>query len=113
MISTGSLKQLSKPFALRFRVGWKVEYDRDPFQQERTNVWPKRVLQSRRTFDVSRYISDFSRKQVIQEFVLNQENGRFLLGQIFRKGGFPCRHFAAHENQLSWNTHMVLAQRQA
>ena len=75
MLSIGALEQLTEPRTLRFRVARKVEYDGDAFRQERTNVWAKRVLQSGRVLDEFGYIRDLARKQVIQELVLNKENG--------------------------------------
>jgi hypothetical protein len=70
-------------------------------------VRPKRVLQSGRVLDESRYIDDLARKKAIQELILNKENGIFTLGQIFRQRGLSCRHFAAQENQLRWDSHVV------
>jgi hypothetical protein len=100
MVSIGALEQLTEPGTLRSCIARKVEYDGDALRQESTHVWPKRVFQSGRALDESRYIGDLAGKKVIQELVLNKENGIFSLGQISRKRGLPCRHFAAQENQL-------------
>jgi hypothetical protein len=109
MLSIGALEQLTEPGTLRFCIARKVEYDGDTLRQESTNVWPKRVLQSGRALDESRYISDLARIQAIQELVLYKENGIFSLGQISRESGFPCRHLAAQENQLRCGAHALNA----
>jgi AraC-like DNA-binding protein len=100
MLCIGALEELTEPGPLGFCIGRKVEYDLDALRQESTNVWPKRITQSGRVLDESRYISDLARKEVIQELVLNKENGILSLGQISRKRGLSRRHFAAQENQL-------------
>jgi hypothetical protein len=100
MLCICALEELTKPGTLRFCIGRKVEYDGDALRQEGTNVWSKRIPQSGRVLDEPRYISDLARKEVIQELVLNKENGIFSLGQISRERGLSCRHFAAQENQL-------------
>ena len=100
MLSIGALEQLTEPGTLRFCIGRKVEYDGDALRQESTDVWPKRILQSGRVLDESWYVSDLARKQVIQELVLNKENGIFSLSQISRESGLSCRHLATQENQL-------------
>jgi hypothetical protein len=41
---------------------------------------------------------------VIQELVLNKENGMLLAGQLFRESGLSCRHLAAQEDQLPRGT---------
>ena len=100
MLCIGALEELTEPGPLRYCIGRKVEYDGDALRQESTNVWPKCIPQSGRVLDESGYISDLSRKEVIQELVLNKENGIFSLGQLSRESGLSCCHFAAQENQL-------------
>src|SRR4030095_5917680 len=100
MLRVGTLEQLAEPCSLRSRIAGKVENDSDAVRQERTHVRPERVLQPGRVLDESRDVGDLARKQVIQEFVLNQENGILSLGQLSRERGLSGRHLAAQEDQL-------------
>jgi hypothetical protein len=65
-----------------------------PFDKRAQTCGPSAFL-NRESLDESRYISDLTRKEVIQELVLNKENGIFSLGQISRERGLSCGHFAA------------------
>ena len=62
MLGMGPLEQLTEPGTLRFGIAGKVEDDGDALRQESTHVWRKRVLQSGRALDESRYIRDLVRK---------------------------------------------------
>jgi hypothetical protein len=100
MLRLGALEQLTEPGALRSGIAREVQYDGDALRQERTHVWPKRVLQSGGALDESRNVSDLAGKQVIQELVLNKENGMFSARQVSRERGLSRRHLAAQEDQL-------------
>jgi hypothetical protein len=111
MVNIRALEYSTEPRTLRLCIGRKVEYDGNAHRQESANVRLERILQSGRALDESRYISDLARIQAIQELVLDQENGIFSLGQISRESRFPCRHLAAHENQLRCGAHALNAER--
>src|SRR5215471_10058229 len=91
----GGLEQLAEPCSLRSGIPRKVEDDRDTLRQEASYVRRQRVLQARRVFDEPRDVGDLAWKQVIEEFVLNQENGVLSLRQLSRERGLSGRHLAA------------------
>lgn len=59
-------------------------------------------LQSGGVLDECRDIRDLARKQFIEQLVLHQKNGIFLLGQPYGKSRFACGHLAAQEDQFRW-----------
>src|SRR5262249_19119579 len=78
----------------------KVEDHGDAVRQESAHVWPEGLPQSGRAPDEVRYVDDLAGKEMVQELVLNDENGAFSVGQLFRQGGLSGRHLAAQKHQL-------------
>ena len=74
-------------------------------RQEASYVRRQRVLQARRVFDEPRDVGDLAWKQVIEEFVLNQENGILSPDQLSRERGLSGRHLATQEDQLGRRVH--------
>jgi hypothetical protein len=87
------------PF-LAIGIAGKIEHDRNTLRQASANVFPERLLQSRRALDESRKAGDLARKHGIQEIVLHKKDSIFSNGQISCERGLACRHVPAEEHQL-------------
>ena len=94
------IDQLAKPHTLRLGSGCEIEHDADPFRQERANVRPERVLQSRVALDECMNVGDLAREKGVQKIVLHKKHSAFSVGQISCEGGFTCRHLPTNEDQL-------------
>src|SRR6187551_2974787 len=80
-----ALEHLPEPGPLRPGVAGEVENDRHPLRQHGANVRRYGMSQARRAVQDTGHIGDLTRKEALEEFVLDEEDGMAAVGEISRE----------------------------